>query len=233
MRTSRPGPRKPVVHKRRAEPPSVPAGSSFAAQATGSSIAVYAEANASTPTEILPNPWKVDPARASTSVAQVFLIDSSQRADGWIHVLLPVRPNGSTGWVRASSVVVRRIDYHIRVRLSQHRITVFNGTRVLYEGLVAVGAPRTPTPTGSYYTRVLIKAPNPRTIYGPYAYGLSSHSDALSSFDGGDAEIGIHGNDDVSALGRNVTHGCIRMDNTAITLLASVLPLGTPVDIVQ
>jgi lipoprotein-anchoring transpeptidase ErfK/SrfK len=77
-----------------------------------------------------------------------------------------------------------------------------------------------------------VKAANPGTVYGPYAYGLSSHSDALSTFDGGDAEIGIHGNNDASVLGRNVTHGCIRMDNAEITKLAAILPLGTPVEIV-
>ena len=53
----------------------------------------------------------------------------------------------------------------------------------------------------------------------------------LSSFDGGDAEIGLHGNDDASVLGDNVTHGCIRMDNAEITKLAALLPLGTPVDV--
>jgi len=78
---------------------------------------------------------------------------------------------------------------------------------------------------------VLMKAPNPGGAYGPYAYGLSSHSDALSSFNGGDAEIGLHGNDDASVLGSAVSHGCIRMDNTEITKLAALLPLGTPVDI--
>ena len=48
----------------------------------------------------------------------------------------------------------------------------------------------------------------------------------------GDAEIGIHGNDDASVLGTSVSHGCIRMDNAAITMLSKQLPLGTPVDIV-
>ena len=90
----------------------------------------------------------------------------------------------------------------------------------------------TPTPTGRYYLRVLIKAPDPTTVYGPYAYGLSSHSDALETFDGGDAEIGIHGNNDASVLGHDVTHGCVRMDNAAITMLSTKLPLGTPVDVV-
>ena len=33
-------------------------------------------------------------------------------------------------------------------------------------------------------------------------------------------------------LGKNVTHGCIRMDNAAITMLSKQLPLGTPVDVV-
>jgi lipoprotein-anchoring transpeptidase ErfK/SrfK len=89
----------------------------------------------------------------------------------------------------------------------------------------------TPTPTGEYYLRVLLQTPDPTSVYGPYAYGLSSHSETLDSFAGGDAEVGIHGNNDASVLGKNVTHGCIRMDNDAITMLAKQLPLGTPVSV--
>jgi lipoprotein-anchoring transpeptidase ErfK/SrfK len=76
-----------------------------------------------------------------------------------------------------------------------------------------------------------VQAIDPTTVYGPYAYGLSSHSDALETFAGGDAEIGIHGNNDASVLGSDVTHGCVRMDNAAITVLSKQLPLGTPVEI--
>jgi lipoprotein-anchoring transpeptidase ErfK/SrfK len=79
---------------------------------------------------------------------------------------------------------------------------------------------------------VKIRAVDPSTAYGPYAWGLSSHSDALETFNGGDAEIGIHGNNDASVLGHNVTHGCVRMDNDAITALTETITLGTPVDIV-
>jgi lipoprotein-anchoring transpeptidase ErfK/SrfK len=68
-------------------------------------------------------------------------------------------------------------------------------------------------------------------VYGPFAFGLSAHSDALTTFSGSDAEIGLHGNNNASALGRSVSHGCIRMDNTAITTLSKILPLGTPVEI--
>jgi lipoprotein-anchoring transpeptidase ErfK/SrfK len=133
--------------------------------------------------------------------------------------------------VHASDVTLTQNPYRIAVSLGAHTITVTNAHDVVYTGPVAVGAPDTPTPTGSYYLYVLLKAPDPTGPYGPYAYGLSSHSDALETFAGGDAEIGIHGNDDASALGQSVSHGCIRMDNDAITDLAGKLPLGTPVDV--
>jgi lipoprotein-anchoring transpeptidase ErfK/SrfK len=68
-------------------------------------------------------------------------------------------------------------------------------------------------------------------VYGPYAYPLSGHSEVLTSFNGGDGELGIHGNNDESVLGQSVTAGCVRMKNASITMLASMLPLGTPVEI--
>jgi lipoprotein-anchoring transpeptidase ErfK/SrfK len=179
----------------------------------------------------LPNPWILDERFPDSKVEQVFLVKSRTKS-GWVQVLLPVRPNGTTGWVRADDVTIVNTPYHVTVELGAHRITVTNLSTTIYQGPVAVGAPETPTPTGNYYVRVLVRAIDPTTVYGPYAYGLSSHSDTLDTFNGGDAEIGIHGNNDASVLGSNVTHGCVRMDNDAITMLSRQLPLGTPVDIV-
>lgn len=68
-------------------------------------------------------------------------------------------------------------------------------------------------------------------MYGPYAYGLSGFSNVLTEFNGGDGVIGIHGTNDPSSIGRDVSHRCIRMSNTGITTLAAILPLGTPVEI--
>ena len=189
---------------------------------------------------VLDNPWVVDPDEPGATVPQVFLVKDQDPAapgaeeppDEWVEVLLPVRPNGSTGWVRRAEVTLAPNPYRIEVELAAHRITVTNADSILYQGSVAAGAADTPTPTGTYYLRVLLQAPDPNTVYGPFAYGLSSHSDALETFNGGDGEIGIHGNNDASVLGQDVTHGCVRIDNTAITALASQLPLGTPVDIV-
>jgi lipoprotein-anchoring transpeptidase ErfK/SrfK len=205
--------------------------SAYVAQAIVPQLAVYTTPGDPAPTEQLPNPWVVSPDYPDQTVPQVFLV-KEQRKDGWVRVLLPIRPNGSTGWVQAKDVRLTANDFHVKVELGAHRITVTQNGTVLYQGDVAVGTAATPTPVGEYYVRVKVKAIDPTTVYGPYAWGLSSHSDVLETFDGGDAEIGIHGNNDASVLGHDVTHGCVRMDNAAITTLTTTVPLGTPVDIV-
>jgi lipoprotein-anchoring transpeptidase ErfK/SrfK len=76
-----------------------------------------------------------------------------------------------------------------------------------------------------------LKAPNPNTVYGTYAYGLSGFSNRLTSFAGGDAVIGVHGTNNPASIGHTVSSGCIRMLNSDIEKLVPVLPLGTPVEI--
>jgi lipoprotein-anchoring transpeptidase ErfK/SrfK len=210
---------------------SLPAGYTLAAQVKGAEIGIYDKPSAPSPAKMLPNPWLLN-EEPDKQIPQVFLVEE-QRPDGWVRVLLAERPNGSTGWVRASDVQLTPNPYRMRVSLGDHKITVFQGTNSIYEGQVAIGASDTPTPPGKYYTRVLIQAPDPNTVYGPFAYGLSAHSEALTEYNGGDAEVGVHGNNDASVLGKSVTHGCIRMDNDEIIKLSKVLPLGTPVEIVN
>jgi len=43
--------------------------------------------------------------------------------------------------------------------------------------------------------------------------------------------VAIHGTNAPWLIGQAVSHGCIRMNNAAITRLARVVPLGTPVRI--
>ena len=181
-----------------------------------------------TPTHKLGNPWFVIDDK-NLPVKQVFLV--KQAVDNWYEVYLPVRPNGTTGWIRGRDATIVQSPYRIVVELFAHRITVYNGESILLQEAVAIGKPSTPTPTGTYYTRVLLKAPDPNTVYGPYAYPLSGHSNVLTSFNGGDGELGIHGNNDTAALGHSVTAGCIRMSNSGITRLAPLIPLGSPVEI--
>ena len=159
----------------------------------------------------------------------VFVVLNTDR--DWLQVQLPVRPNGSLGWIARSDVQLSEHDYRIVVDLGAHMITVSRGTTVIDEEAIGVGKRDTPTPGGSYYTTALIRPPNPNGFYGPYVYMLSGFSEVLHQFAGSDGVIGIHGTSEPWGLGRNVSHGCIRMSNAGITRLARLLPVGVPVDI--
>ena len=129
---------------------------------------------------------------------------------------------------------INKVGYKLKVELGSRVITVFHRGEVTYQGPVAVGAPRTPTPTGRYFLRGVLAIPNGAPqLFGRYALGLASRTNALSTSIGADDEVGIHGNNDPSVLGRAVTLGSVRMENAEIAKLATTLPLGTPVQIVD
>lgn len=207
--------------------PGEPAATVTVAQAVVGSVGVYDQPDGQTITT-LANPNE-------TGAPLVFLVIDQQ--PGWFHVDLPVRPNGSTGWVRSGDVSTSEHDYRIDVELAQHRITVMQGSNLLLQTAIAVGTSDTPTPARTFYIKELLKPTDgagnyiPDGDYGPFAYGLSGFSDVLTDFNGGNGELGIHGTNHPELLGTNVSHGCIRMSNEDITKLAGILPLGVPVRI--
>ena len=150
---------------------------------------------------------------------------------GWYQVQLPVRPNGSTGWLRAGDVTTVGLSYRVEVELGRKQVTVFDGDDVVLRAPVAVGVEPTPTPGGTFYLLELIETPDPDGAYGPLAFGLSGFSETLTAFAGGPGQLGLHGTNDPASLGTNVSKGCIRVSNDTIIELAELLPLGTPVTI--
>jgi lipoprotein-anchoring transpeptidase ErfK/SrfK len=134
--------------------------------------------------------------------------------------------------VKVKDVRLFQHDYRIQVSVGTHTLTVFRGSAVVLREKAGLGTATTPTPGGVFYTVELLRPPNPKGPYGPYAYGLSGHSKVLNEFLGGDGRLGIHGTDDPAGLGADVSHGCIRISNAGIEKLASMLPLGVPVVIV-
>jgi lipoprotein-anchoring transpeptidase ErfK/SrfK len=147
----------------------------------------------------------------------------------WLKVLLPVRPNGTTGWIPAGSVELSENPYRIEIDIAGHELTVLRDGDAVLSTPVAIGTGETPTPVGSFYLTELLQPPDPGGPYGTYAFGLSGFSETLQSFNGGDGVIGIHGTNDPSSLGTDVSHGCVRVANETIEELAAMLPLGTPV----
>lgn len=105
--------------------------------------------------------------------------------------------------------------YRIIVDLSEFRLYLYNGGRLIRTYPVGVGTIATSSPMGSF--RIINKAPHPGGPYGAYWLGLSK------------PHYGIHGTDSPSSIGKRVSHGCIRMHNRDVTELASLVPVGTVV----
>ena len=167
--------------------------------------------------------------RKNFSGRHVFLV-LAQEGNAY-RVQIPMRPNGRTGYVRASDVTLYQHDYAMFVDLSDHTLIVYKSGKEIQREVIAVGTAKYPTPTGSFFLRELAKPGNPRGAYGPWAFGLSAYSNVLQTFGRGDGQIGIHGTNQPGALGTNASHGCIRMKNASITKLAQTLPQGVPIEI--
>ena len=146
------------------------------------------------------------------------------RRDGWSKVLLPSRPNGSTGWLKSSELETARTPYLIRVHVGSRELELFEDGNLVGSWPVAVGAPATPTPTGR--TFLLGSIVDENQSYSPVILPLGSHSDTLDTYGGGPGTVALHGWPDASVFGDAVSHGCVRVPADALERLAQV-PLGT------
>jgi lipoprotein-anchoring transpeptidase ErfK/SrfK len=147
-----------------------------------------------------------------------------ERRGGWSRVLLPSRPNGSTGWLRTNQVERRTSPYLIRVHLGSRQLELYSGGSSVGSWTVAVGASETPTPTGR--TFLLGSMVDEDQSFSPLILPLGSHSDTLDSYGGGPGTVALHGWPDDSVFGQAVSHGCIRVPSEALDALSNV-PLGT------
>lgn len=151
--------------------------------------------------------------------------------DGWVEVMLPVRPNGSTGWIQTDAVSLYVADGEIIVSLSDRELVyVVDGVELLRTE-VGVGSDYNQTPTGHYFVTDSVTLADPNSPWGPHALGISARSDTITEFNGGDGIIGIHGTNNPNSIGDNVSLGCVRVPNDMITALHQLVPIGTRVTV--
>ncbi len=121
----------------------------------------------------------------------------------------------------ARRIVVSLPDRKLAVVEDGHVVKVFD---------TAVGAPRTPSPTGSFkivqrisdptwYTKGKIVPPGKANPLGPRWLGLSRKG------------YGIHGTNSPRSIGRNASHGCIRLRNRDIEQLFDMVAVGDQVEL--
>jgi lipoprotein-anchoring transpeptidase ErfK/SrfK len=145
----------------------------------------------------------------------------------WVHIRLPVLPNGRTGWVRRSALGGYRF-VHTRLVVDRTKLTatLFKNGQPIFHAPVGVGTPAAPTPAGEFYVRLKLAGFND-PFYGPVAYGTNARSTVLTDWPGG-GYIGIHGTNMPELVPGRVSHGCIRMRNQDILKLSALMPIGTP-----
>jgi lipoprotein-anchoring transpeptidase ErfK/SrfK len=149
----------------------------------------------------------------------------------WLRVMLPGRPNGSTGWIAQQGTRGLVTDWHIIVDLAARRVQVYHDGHTLRSFQAVVGKPSTPTPTGEFFVQETLQM-SPGEAGGPFALALSARSDVLQEFEGGPGQIAIHGRDNLGGtLGAAESHGCIRLASASIEWLAGRIGPGTPVTI--
>jgi lipoprotein-anchoring transpeptidase ErfK/SrfK len=159
------------------------------------------------------------------------LLAVDHQGGDWLQVRLPERPNGAVGWVQASEVQLTPVDHRVVISVGQRMLRVIDqNQQVLYQTNVAVGKERTPTPLGRFYVDIWL--PNPGRPYGAFMLSIAGFSEVLKSFGGGRGQVAMHGWSDASVMGQAASNGCIRMRNADITHVATLAPLGTPVEIV-
>jgi lipoprotein-anchoring transpeptidase ErfK/SrfK len=200
-----------------------PASWALGARSTTKRLAVFSSPNAPTPKIRL---------RARNPIRQkLVLLTRGTRERGqvpWLKVLLPDRPNGSSGWVRRQDVELVQLRQRITVDLSDRELTYYRKGELAHRFDVGIGAAVWPTPTGLFYVWARVPQANPNGVYGEYALGLSAFS-VLSDWPGG-GRVAIHGTTDPADRGAAVSHGCVRVYNPDMRLLKKI-PMGTPVRI--
>jgi len=172
-------------------------------------------------------------AKTEMGDPEVYLM-LSQRTDErgtlWVHVRLPAKPNGRTGWVRRSALGMTHTTHMaLLVDKRRLRVTLMQDGRPAWSAPAGIGTRATPTPAGRFYVRELLQMKPPNGGYGPYIFGTSGYA-KLSEFPGGGI-IGVHGTSEPGLIPGRPSHGCVRLRNADIRELARRLPVGAPVRI--
>lgn len=193
------------------------------ADALGERVPLYSAYGEAEPAQWLDNPtWE--------GLDVVFLVQEER--DDWLRVQVSMRPNQATVWVKASDVEMRTVVHQIVVDVTNLRLVLYEDHRPVFEAPVAPGKGSTPTPIGNFFVDGIVALRDTTGPYGSHQISVAGFSEVYTSFGGGIGQIALHGTNQPTLLGTPVSNGCVRMSNDDIAHLASLVPTGTPVQIV-
>lgn len=121
-------------------------------------------------------------------------------------------------------------DRRIVVSIPDRKLALVEDGKVLRVYQTAVGSPATPSPSGEFVVRNRLAHPTwyhkGRVVAPGKANPLGTRWIGLS-MDG----YGIHGTNVPRSIGRNVSHGCIRMRNQDVEELFELVHVGDTVEL--
>jgi hypothetical protein len=215
-------------------PAAAPSPPPFAAQRERADVEPrgrWATARVREPTALRAAPAgrRVGRLRPRTEFGSPKVVSVLRRRGGWLRVVVPERPNGRPGWIRASATRPGAVDVSVHVDRSARRLVVRRGGRVLRRVRVAVGRPGTETPTGRFAVTDKLRTRRPDSPYGCCAIALSGHqTKLLPGWPGGD-RLAVHATPQPETIGRAASLGCLRGSTRDLQALLRIVPLGAPV----
>jgi hypothetical protein len=147
----------------------------------------------------------------------------------WLAVRSTALGNTRLGWVRARRVSLLNRTLSLEVDLSKRELVVHD-VGILRSIPVAVGAPDTPTPPGTFYVTDKLPGAGFGSYYGCCILALSGRQPHLpQGWSGGD-RLAIHGSP-TPTWGLAVSNGCLHASEPDLRYLMKTVPLGTAVRI--
>lgn len=171
------------------------------------------------------------PLTGERTVLPVLGGSSGTKGTRWLHVMLPGRPNGRTGWINAQATLATTTSFSIEVDTATRELTVYQFGRAVRSAPVMVGKPSTPTPIGRFFVEEVVEL-SKTAVGAPYAFALSARSNVLQEFDGGPGQIALHGFANIGGVpGTAGSHGCVRLEVGMLNWMVTRIGPGVPVTI--
>jgi hypothetical protein len=158
---------------------------------------------------------------------RVFWIEEVRGA--WFGVPTPELPDGQLAWIRDDrfALDVSQTHFWIDADVSDQRLELHHGNKLLDRFPVTVGSPSSPTPLGNYSVTDGLVGKGLGPWYGCCALALSGHQPNLPAGWIGGNRMAIHGTP--GAIGGATSHGCLRASDPDMISLFARVPLGAPV----
>ena len=149
--------------------------------------------------------------------------------ENWIQVSMPIRPHGTTAWVKRDSVSITEHKAKVIVDKYTGLLEGWENGELLFKESFDSGSEEHPTPLGDFYINEINVESN--EISGRKLVGINAFSTTIDPTSEGDPAIAFLARESNEGSEEPSTRGCIRVSKKVLDLITG-LPLGTPVQIV-